>query len=98
MLKTAELIKEVAKQSGYNLYEVEDFVNALSRVIVENMLKGKSIKLEHLFVISPKINPPRNYMDAHAKQRKISVGSVSAKIKLATYLKDKLNEKNTSNA
>ena len=62
------------------------------------MLKGKSIKLEHLFVISPKINAPRNYMDNHVKQRKISAGSVSAKIKLAAYLKDKLNEQHKNHA
>ena len=91
MISTAQLIREVSKESEYNIYEVEDIITALTKVIANKMLEGEAIKFEHLFIISPKVNAPRNYMDATALKLRVSTGSVSAKIKLAAYLKQKLN-------
>lgn len=91
MISTAQLIREIADVSDYKIYEVQDIITALTAVITDNMLKGEAIKFEHLFIISPKVNAPRNYMDATALKRRVSTGSVSAKIKLAMHLKQKLN-------
>ena len=91
MISTAQLIREIANVSDYKIYEIEDIINAMTKVITTKMLEGEAIKFEHLFVISPKVNAPRNYMDATALKRRVSTGSVSAKIKLAGYLKQKLN-------
>lgn len=88
-----QLIKAVADDCNYLVYEVQDVLESLRRVITAALVEGKEVKLEHLLMISPKINAPRLFLHPSTGKMETSAGSVSCSIKLSQYLKDVLNEK-----
>lgn len=81
-----ELIRAIAEDCDYNIYEVEDVFDSMVRVFTDVLSKGNAIKLEHLFCISPKVNQPRRYCDWNTREIKISSRTVTLSIKPAKYL------------
>lgn len=71
-----ELIRKVAIQSGYFIYEIEDFLHALAIVVSEEVKQGNVVKVDGLgtFIYKPP-RPVKNfspytgrYMDTISKK------------------------------
>ena len=90
-LNQRQLIRAVADDCDYLIYEVQDVLEGLRRVITAALSEGKEVKLEHLFTISPKVNKPRPFLNPQTGETEVSSGSVSCSVKLTQYLKDVLN-------
>lgn len=86
-----ELIRAIAEDCDYNIYEVEDVFDSMVRVFTDILSKGNAIKLEHLFCIAPKIVKPQKYMDIGAKEIRMSNGSIVLSIKPSEHILNAMN-------
>lgn len=90
-----QLIRAVADDCDYLVYEVQDVLEGLRRVITAALAEGKEVRLEHLFTVSPKVNNPRPYLNPYSGVTEVSSGSVTCSVKISQYLKDYLNGKHS---
>lgn len=85
------LINLVAAETGYLVYEVEDVLEGLRKVITELLLNDKEVKLGYLFNIKPKVTAPRNLISPITGEPFVSKGSIGLSIRPNAYLKKLMN-------
>ena len=85
------MIKLIAKEINYNVYEVADVIEGLRRVTTNALCEGREVKIEHLITLIPKVNKPKNFKNLQTGLDDVSDGSVTCMVKPAQYLKDCLN-------
>ena len=62
-----DLVKLVAAESRYHLYECDDVINALHKVLHDAFLQGKSWRIREVGHFGFKLNKPRWYYDRHGR-------------------------------
>ena len=90
-LQRSALYKEIQKECGYHLYEIEDVMNALSRVGTNCILNKRPIRLLHFCTIVPWTNKSKRSINPSTKEFMITKDSYTIKVVPANHLKSLLN-------
>ncbi len=89
------LYKEIAKDSKYYQYEVEDILQSYFRVVTKNLLNGVPVKVLHLGSIVPFESKARNLYNMHTKEIGVLSSRLTAKFVPSKYLLRQLNPSST---
>lgn len=73
-LTKKRLIRLVAKDSGYLIYEVEDVLESFLRIFEEAVYRGKKVQFNKFMTVSAPHNKVRPYWDAKSNSTKMSKG------------------------
>lgn len=89
-INNKELKRLVAERGDFLLYETEDFIDALSYVIIKAMKEGRSIQIKDLFTLEPTRRKSMRVVRWDGQEVQ-SNPKLSIKLKLSNYLKKALN-------
>lgn len=90
-LKMSALYKEIQKECGYHLYEIEDVINAFSRVSMKTILNKRPVRLMHFCTIVPWTNPSKKTINPNTKEMMQCKESYTIKVVPALHFKGLLN-------
>lgn len=87
----ASLIKAVAKQTGYHLYEVEDVLNGLSIVMTKALQDNTAVKLKDIGTLYPYRMPDKNLFNMKTKEMVWTRSKNNVKFLITKTLKNNVN-------
>lgn len=86
-LRKSDLIKLVSEDCGYYLYEVEDVMESLLKIMSKTLCEGHKVQLDRLMTLYAPHNEVRQYWDASSSSMKTSKGIRKLKVSPSVIFK-----------
>lgn len=94
-MNITQLSKLIAKETGEPAYKINEILNVTVKVIREQIIKAKIVKLKSLLTIFIDVAPAENYYNINTKSLQTLPRRFVLKIQPSKILKDEIKAKKT---